>query len=212
MFLVEWSFWEMLIETEKKRKILDADRTAAELLDDKDFYEADIDAETHFKPVSDNPIARGPVYLFNDTCIEMRCGGSEEKRGLITLLVLGGLGPMVYAWAKVTFGFIVIDINHPEYITIESILLTLFMLSTCVLASLLFCRHGYKLTRLEMLTSRHLLIRFNRVTQQIYLHRPRYCGGIVTLPWKSTGSTAIDPDDDSSSNGTRLGLVCVNTG
>ncbi len=58
-----------------------------------------------------------------------------------------------------------------------------------------------------MLTSRHLLIRFNRKTQQVHLHRPSYCGGIVTFPWRSTGSTAIHPEDDALSLGMRLALV-----
>jgi hypothetical protein len=70
-----------------------------------------------------------------------------------------------------------------------------------------YLKYGLRLTRLEMLTSRHLLIRFNRATQQVHLHRPKYCGGIVTFPWKTTGSTAIDPEDDSLSLGMRLGLV-----
>ncbi len=58
-----------------------------------------------------------------------------------------------------------------------------------------------------MLTSRHLLIRFNRKTQQVHLHRPSYCGGIVTFPWRTTGSTGLYPKDDSLSVGMRLGLV-----
>ncbi len=43
-----------------------------------------------------------------------------------------------------------------------------------------------------MFTSRHLLIRFNRTTQQVYLHRPPYCGGIVTLPWYGVTSSGSD--------------------
>ncbi|MFP3830490.1 hypothetical protein SB762_31470, partial [Pseudomonas sp. SIMBA_021] len=99
------------------------------------------------------------------------------------------------------------DITDPEGRSIITILTTLIMLSVSSTLVYLYSKYGIHLTRLEMLTSRHLLIRFNRVTQQVHLHRPKYCGGIVTFPWKTTGSTAIDPEDDPLSVGMRLGLV-----
>jgi len=52
-----------------------------------------------------------------------------------------------------------------------------------------YFKFGLRISRLEMFTSRHLLIRFNRKTQQVHLHRPSYCGGIVTLPWKGVTSS-----------------------
>jgi hypothetical protein len=58
-----------------------------------------------------------------------------------------------------------------------------------------------------MFTSRHLLIRFNRKTQQVYLHRPKYCGGIMTLPWKGvTSSGANQKASEAAGLGVPLSL------
>ena len=73
------------------------------------------------------------------------------------------------------------DITDPEGRSVITILTTLIMLSVTSTSLYLYSKYGIHLTRLEMLTSRHLLIRFNRVTQQVHLHRPKYCGGIVTF-------------------------------
>jgi len=57
----------------------------------------------------------------------------------------------------------------------------------CLQTSLMgyfYLKYGLGITRLEAFTSRHMLVRFNRITQQVYLHRPNYCGGTVILPWE----------------------------
>ncbi|EKT4567485.1 hypothetical protein QEM43_003173, partial [Pseudomonas putida] len=123
----------------------------------------------------------------------MRCGGSEEKRGIITLMTLGSLGPMTYSWLNITLGSIYINATQPEFLSVFSVLFSTYMILLGGAAYYIYAKYGFRLSRLEMLTSRHLLIRFNRKTQQVHLHRPGYCGGIVTFPWKTTGSTAIDP-------------------
>jgi hypothetical protein len=106
-----------------------------------------------------------------------------------------------------TIGFIWMDITDHESRSLITILTTLIMLFISATIFYLYSKYGIHLTRLEMLTSRHLLIRFNRITQQVHLHRPSYCGGIVTFPWKTTGSTGLYPEDDSLSVGMRLGLI-----
>lgn len=207
MYLMEWGWWWLQRMSAADREESDSTTSPRNKYLEKDIYEGDMDTEQHFNSVSDKPRTRGPVFALNDTYMEMRCGGSVEKRGFITIIIIAGLGPMVYSWITITFGFVAMDIRHPEDITIESTILTLFMLSMGAAIAYLFFRYGFKLARLEILTSRHLLVRFNRITQQVHLHRPKYCGGIVTFPWKSTGSAAIDPADDALSNGMRLGLV-----
>lgn len=200
MFLLEWGFWQMATESKAESK-------KTEKKNKKHFYHGDLDQEIHFNPVSERPRTRGPVFAFNDTYFEMRCGGSEEKRGLITIMTLGAVAPTINAWSELTYSILKLNLSiFPEF---SILLIILNTLSLLVGSSIVYfyLKYGLRFTRLEMLNSRHLLIRFNRKTQQVYLHRPTNCGGIVTLPWKTTGSTAIYPEDDSLSAGMRLGLV-----
>jgi len=196
----------MAVESETTRQKFESKKSSPS--DDfSDLYEADIERNVHFNRASENPSAHGPVFAFNDTYMEIRCGGSEEKRGIITLMTIGGLGPMTYAWLKITFGSIYLNVSQPEFLSIVSVLFSTYMLSLGSATYYFYAKYGFRFTRLEMLTSRHLIIRFNRKTQQVHLHRPSYCGGIVTFPWKITGSTALYPEDDSLSLGMRLVLI-----
>ncbi|MFF5868264.1 DUF6708 domain-containing protein [Pseudomonas sp. NPDC012596] len=205
MYLIEWGLWKLCTESEVERSATEAETNSDKHI--SDVYETELDEEMHFKRVSKSPRTRGPVFAINDTFLEMRCGASEEKRGLITIATLGGILPMLLT---ITFGaiaFLYLDIKDPSAISFTSALTTIVMTLLDITLIYLYFRYGFQLTRLEIFTSRHLLIRFNRKTQQVHLHRPQYCGGIVTLPWKSTGSTATYPEDDSLSHGMRLGLV-----
>jgi hypothetical protein len=207
MYLLEWGWWSLQKMSAAERGDSDARTSPVNKRLEKDIYEGDLDSEQHFDLVSDNPQARGPVYALNNTYMEFRCGGAEEKRGLLTLITWILLFPMFYFWAPATIIFVYQDIAEPELSSLPSNMITLFMLSALIGVLYLYFRYGFQFTRLEIITSRHLLVRFNRITQQVHLHRPKYCGGIVTFPWKSTGSTAVNPADDALSNGMRLGLV-----
>lgn len=207
MYLMEWGWWWLQRMSAAEREESDSTTSPRHKHLEKDIYEGDLDSEQHFYSVSDNPRARGPVFALNDIYMEMRCGGLEERRGFITLLFLAGLAPMVHSWAKITYSFLYLNIIRLPDFSIVTLTLTIFMLLMGALTAYLYIKYGFRITRLELLTSRHLLVRFNRITQQVHLHRPKYCGGIVTFPWKSTGSAAIDPADDALSNGMRLGLV-----
>jgi hypothetical protein len=207
MYLIEWGFWQMATESEHARNAYEAEMTPAEKRTRSNFYEADLDEEIHFRQVSKNPLVRGPVYAFNETFMEMRCGGSEEKRGLITLVTLGGVLPGIAFGTIISAGSIWLDFTQPESSSFLTVILAIALALASGSALYFYSKYGIKISRLEMLTSRHLLIRFNRKTQQVHLHRPGYCGGIVTFPWKATGSTGINPEDDSLSVGMRLGLV-----
>ncbi|WP_426809133.1 DUF6708 domain-containing protein [Pseudomonas sp. WOUb67] len=207
MYLIEWGFWQMATESEHARSAYEAEMTPAEKRTRNDFYEADLDEEIHFRPVSQSPLVRGPVYAFNETFMEMRCGGSEEKRGLITLVTLGGVLPGIAFGTIISAGSIWLDFTQPESSSFLTVILAIALALASGSALYFYSKYGIKISRLEMLTSRHLVIRFNRVTQHVHLHRPKYCGGIVTFPWRTTASTGIDPEDDSLSVGMRLGLV-----
>lgn len=103
MYLIERGLWQMAIESEAKRKKFDVQRSSTVERADKNFHEDDLNKDIHFNSVSEKPNARGPIFSFNDTYMEMRCGGSEEKRGIITMMTLGSVGPMTYAWLHITF-------------------------------------------------------------------------------------------------------------
>ncbi|MBC3502379.1 hypothetical protein HU761_13230 [Pseudomonas sp. SWRI59] len=207
MYIIEWGLWQMAVESYAARKKSDAERSASDKRADRDFYEGDFEKETHFRSVSEAPKVRGPVFTLNDTYMEMRCGGSEEKRGLITLMTLGSLIPILYTGFTMTLSSVHLNIFSPYDTSPLDIILALLMSLMDGAIIFFYIKYGLQFTRLEMLTSRHLLIRFNRKTQQVHLHRPPSCGGIVTFPWRTTGSTGLDPEDDSLSVGMRLGLI-----
>ncbi|MCH7302731.1 hypothetical protein MBA34_27405, partial [Pseudomonas capeferrum] len=205
MYLAEWGFWQMATESEYARKAYEAEMTPAERRSSQDYYEGDLEEEIHFQQVSDKPHTRGPIFAFNERFLEMRCGGSEDKRGLITLITLGGILPGIIVGIVIAVGSIWLDITRPGPNSFLGVVLTIVLGLVSGAALYFYSKYGIKISRFEILTSRHLLIRFNRLTQQVHLHRPSYCGGIVTFPWKTTGSTGLDPADDSLSVGMRLG-------
>ncbi|AYG44967.1 hypothetical protein DV532_11965 [Pseudomonas sp. Leaf58] len=207
MYLIEWGFWQMAIESETARNAYEIKMTPVERCATQDFYQSDLEEEIHFRRVSEQPRAHGHVFAFNDTFLELRCGGSEEKRGLITIMTLGGLGPILYTGATITLGSLYLDFFSSYTTSLINIIITMLMSTMDGAIIYFYLKYGLQFTRLEMLTTRHLLIRFNRKTQQVHLHRPSSCGGIVTFPWKTTGSTALYPEDDALSLGVRLGLV-----
>lgn len=163
MYLIEWEFWQMITESETKRKASKAEMTSSEIRMTNEFYAEDLEEEFNFQPASEKPQTRGPVYAFNENFMEMRCGGSEEKRGLLTLAVLGGIIPVIGVTTISAVSFLWIDITDHATRSFITVTLTLIMTLIAATAIYLYAKHGIKLTRLEMLTSRHLLIRFNRI-------------------------------------------------
>jgi hypothetical protein len=215
MYLLEWGAWQMSLETAEKRKEMEAEEPPAIRRIAKDSYESDFPEAQYKVPASEQPCARGPVYAFNDTYLEMRCGAMEEKRGLITMgsVFLGWFFcaylieavKIFYAMAAGTRVFE--GTYYARFPTFGDISTATVLLSIALPAIYLYFKYAFRFTRLEMLTSRHLLVRFNRKTRQVHLHRPASCGGIVTLPWEATNCAAADPVDDPLSLGLRMGLL-----
>jgi hypothetical protein len=125
--------------------------------------------------------ATGPVYACNDTYVDMRCGSMEDKRGFITMISVAWLSLICFfaeefiraAHGGFTEGWTNLNAMN---IVVFSLFVTFFAYP--------YFKYGIPLSRIEMFTTRYLLIRFNRVTQQVYLHRPANCGGVLVLPWK----------------------------
>jgi hypothetical protein len=144
---------------------------------------------------SKSPISRGPVYVYNDNLIEIRSGLFETHRGYITII---SLGILVFI-GKMTFGLseVLIDWFHAPPRSAQAgfdygIPAFIFLLSLDLAAIFIYLKYGLTISRMELFTSRHLLIRFNRKTQQVYLHRPKSCGGIAILPWEGITSEAAN--------------------
>ncbi|MFF5868263.1 DUF6708 domain-containing protein [Pseudomonas sp. NPDC012596] len=202
MYLIEWNWWKMQTTSANSREESEEMKLPQGRLTGNDWYESDLE-DVHFRGVSTKPNPPTPLFKFNNTYMEIRCGGSEEKRGLITIMTLGGICPMIYTINLMAIGFAYLDLTEPHLSSVATILLTLFMIALSSTINYLYIRYGFQITRLEAFTSRHLLIRFNRKNQQVYLHRPKSCGGIVTLPWRTTGSSAVNHRDDHASLGMR---------
>jgi len=123
---------------------------------------------------------RGPVYACNNTILEMRCGGMEEKRGFITFISALFFLPLAAAGDTTYILLTDFGIDRLDW---RDFISMVFQFSIGLGFLYGYFKYLFRFTRLESFTSRHLLIRFNRITRQVYLHRPPSCGGIAVLPW-----------------------------
>lgn len=196
MYYCEWALWKAKLETDEDRK---NDKEIYKKLGLKEIriYESDLnEVEAAAKlSVSHSSKTSSPVYEFNDNILEMRCGLWEAKRGFITLF---SLLITIVIWHSFSTSIALLPSffnpisNYKSYIAL--ILATIISLTTFSVVLWLYLKYGLRIARLEQFTSRHLLIRFNRKTRQVHLHRPSYCGGIMTLPWEGVSSSGTDKD------------------
>ena len=192
MYFVEWLAWLAAIDPKEKRE---AFKKQNRTIKNRGVYESEDEeyVAAAKKSACKTPKSRGPVYVYNQHVLEMRSGMWEDKRGLISILSLTVILSAAFnLW--IALGGIE-KLNHlisngKPYG--EQLFMSLFFLGISLILAVPYLMYGLRLTRLEMFTSRHLLIRFNRTTQQVYLHRPVYCGGIVTLPWNGVSSSGSD--------------------
>lgn len=188
MYYFEWVCWRAKLEPEASRKNDPALGKLHELDDLKDQAFAKIS-------VSQTPKSRGPVYIFDDRILEMRCGIWESRRGFITILTTGLIA--IFCKISVGVGLIIIELFHALPGNVGAldtglVLMLFFYIAVISTALWVYFKYCWDFSRLEIFTSRHLLIRFNRKTHQVHLHRPPHCGGIVTLPWEGVISTGAD--------------------
>lgn len=181
MYLAEWILWLSCTKSDQWLQE-HGDDSADAPARPAPVYEDQIKAEyAQLRAArSDRAEARGPVYACNDTYLEMRCGGMEEKRGFITLISTLLFLPL--ASALDTTHILLTNFALPTWRWGQA-LLVVFSLAVGIGFLYFYFKYLFRFTRLESLTSRHLLIRFNRITRQVYLHRPPSCGGIAVLPW-----------------------------
>lgn len=150
---------------------------------DKDLRPSELRKNYTKKQVSDNPRPIGPYYAYNDRYLEIRGGMFENFRGIITWISL------IFLLIPIFNGYFAIEILLKTYHNQNSerliaILAATIDFSICVLFCYLFMRYFARICRLEIFTLRHIRVRFNRITQQVYIQRPKFCGGTVVFNWK----------------------------
>lgn len=180
MYLMEWLMWLSVVKSDvwlQEHGDDDSSELASKPVEP--VYEDLIVAEYERLRAArfDRAQSRGPIYACNNTFLEMRCGGMEEKRGFITMI------SALFFWLPLLAIEAILATFERDSWKI-SMAFPLIILVVQGLGSLyIYFKYLFRFTRLESFTSRHLLIRFNRVTRQVYLHRPPSCGGIAVLPW-----------------------------
>ena len=177
MYVGEFLLWfgsAMKSETRKKLKMgyNNADMTLKEV--QKDYTQ---------ESVSDNPMPLGPYYAYNDRYLEIRGGMFENFRGILTWISL--LMFFIPASGAYLGLRIFLRIYNNDSNNIGSGVFAIFFFSVMSLIfSYLYIRYFRYIYRFELFTIRHIRVRFNRVTRQVYIQRPKYCGGTVVFKWE----------------------------
>lgn len=198
MYLVERLMWSHRIQSRERRDQWDE-------IECKEFGPShvyvDPDAKTWGVEDSLNvlPTDAESIYATNDTFVDVRAAFQEEKRGLLTFGLITFGGVLAYMlWGAVLEPFYYMAFKGTTFWggktrTEDWLLLAFSFLLFSGVFYLVF-RYALPWVRVELLTQRHLIARFNRKTRQVYLNRPTYAGGNVVLDWDSAVA-AIDPNE-----------------
>jgi hypothetical protein len=150
--------------------------------------------------VSDTPDMDQSLYSYNERYLDVRTP-MDDKRGLLTIFAL--------PFALTSFGFLS-SFLELFYFTVfkgvniqggpleaGDIYAVIFMGVFSFIFMGAFCYFANKILRLESLVQRRLLVRFDRINRKVYLHRPRYAGGVVSLDWDKV-ITGLSTNDVAS--------------
>ncbi|WP_313700992.1 DUF6708 domain-containing protein [Achromobacter sp.] len=139
--------------------------------------------------VSDEVLDNESIYHSNQIYLDVRTP-NDEKRGVITIIfacilvfILKGLIGTLYISAKKIISgekYFGGPLGGSDYFFI-------FLFSTVWLIFLVaFLKYSIRYVRLESLTARRIVVRFNRITRQVYLLRPADLGGLRIMDWDKT--------------------------
>ncbi|MBN3842130.1 MULTISPECIES: DUF6708 domain-containing protein [Burkholderia] len=164
--------------------------------------------------VSEFPCADGSIYAFNDIYIELYAGALQDKRGSITILtmmlisIVWIFGSLAIGLGTVWFTGVHYWLGTPAVVMdyIASIIIGLLVIGILWVVY----KYLWRFIRLENFVQRRLLIRFNRVTRQVYLHRPGYAGGLATLAWDQVSPEPAVGLPEWRGTGTQLMLAWTN--
>ncbi|OCG31398.1 hypothetical protein A9G33_05485 [Gilliamella sp. Choc3-5] len=133
--------------------------------------------------VSNNPRPIGPYYAYNDRYLEIRGGMFENFRGILTWIsLLIFLIPLSSSYNSI-YSFIVLYNNETDKVT-GYVIAIIFFSIIFLISNYLCIRYFRYIYRFELFTIRHIRVRFNRITKQVYIQRPKYCGGTVVFKWE----------------------------
>jgi len=144
------------------------------------------------------------VYEKNDIFLEV-CGQFENSRGMLGAAavlmpgaILSGFGYLtllpIRDWFRgttedgATYGW-----GHD---VAGAIVVALFLFLVW-----LFKKLAYPIINKDYFTTRRILIRFNRVTRKVYIHRPPYAGGVKTYDWESMEALLDNQGGDVKGDG-----------
>lgn len=206
MYYFEWLSWKVITGSANDRE---DDREDDNEIDKKlglkktILYESEV-TEGQSKAqlcASKTPKSRGPVYAYDKNILELRSGVFEPHRGYVTIISIGIL-MLIFQFTVLISETLINRLHAPPRSLEAGFDFGIPTLAYLILIDLTFCffylKYGFFISRMELFTSRHLLIRFNRKTQQVYLHRPKSCGGIAVLPWDGVISEGADTTSDEA--------------
>ena len=177
MYIGEYLLWFGNSIKKETRKKLEMSYSSS------DMKLSEVEKDWTKESVSNNPRAIGPYYAYNDRYIEIRGGMFENFRGIVTWISL-----LMFFIPYISFemGFdAALDLyNHQSKDVISDIIFIIICSIITLIFVYLCIRYFRYVYRLELFTIRHIRIRFNRVTRQVYIQRPKYCGGTVVFKWE----------------------------
>ncbi|CAI1137639.1 Uncharacterised protein [Serratia liquefaciens] len=213
MYFIERGIWAIQNDP-KERGELEANMARALKKEKADSEKGGKSLPGIHDRVSEHPCADGSIYAFNDTYIELYAGALQDKRGIITILTLMlmsliwifgslaiGLGTVWFTGIHYWLGGPAIAMDYIASVIIGLLILGIFWA---------IYKFLWRFIRLENFVQRRLLIRFNRVTRQVYLHRPRYAGGLATLAWDQVSPEPALDLPEWRGTGTQLMLAWTN--
>lgn len=161
-----------------------------------------------FDRASESPSAEGSAYEMNERYIEISAGESQERRGVITYITISVVFFLsLYIGAMVDSNKVwLTGIHHPlgvPAITSDYVFGVTMILLVGVILFVVF-RYARILICLENFVQRRMLIRFNRVTRQVYLHRPGFAGGVTVFDWEQVAAEAGVGEEESANIGRKL--------
>jgi len=200
MFLFERMMWSVKTEDPETREHWKKEAATSKGVASSIATRLDESAKLweFYESASDVPTDAGSLYEFGENYIDVRAAFQEEKRGLIAFAFLAlsiGLNSyMFYGFVWTVISVLVLDFNTEKAVGLDGWFFGVLIISLWFVMNYLLWKHTWKWVRVELFTQRHLIARFNRKTRQVYVNRPDYAGGVVTLPWDAV-VPVINPED-----------------
>jgi hypothetical protein len=144
------------------------------------------DGMSHDERASEHAKSNFSVYQKNDVFLEV-CGHFENSRGMLGAAValmpgtlLGGIGFIASLPVR---DWIHGSTSNGSPIGWDHMFAGVFFIATFLLLVWSFKKLAFPIINKDYFTTRRILIRFNRVTRKVYIHRPPYAGGVKTYDW-----------------------------